>query len=92
MIVIKIEMHSAANGRVWTLGEAIIDNSGRSKTDTKGKRFNYRFRIARKGCLRSMLTGTSKPTRECEIDNWPRDSRTVWQLLRKALNEAYGDD
>ena len=90
MIVIKIEMHSADSGRVWSLGQAIIDNRGRSKTDTKGKRFKYRFRIARKGRgIASMLSGTSKPVREAHVDNWPRDTQTIWQLLRRCLNDAY---
>ena len=89
MIVIKIELHSAITGKITSLGEAVICNQG---VEYQKRRFDYVFQIARKGkTVRDVLTGKSKPTREAVVSRWPRDQKTVWQLLQRALNEAYGE-
>ena len=86
MIVIRIELHSAITGKVTEIGSAIIVNKG----DRSGLRHNYKFMIARKNrSIMDVLRGESKPTRSCDIENWPRASKTVWQLLQRCLNEAY---
>lgn len=81
MIVVKVELHSAIDGRVETLGTAIIDNVGGSTT-----RGNYRVRAWPKGSLdpRRLLM-SRKPHREGAVNDHRRLAEPVWSLVRKAL-------
>ncbi len=76
MIVVKAELHSAIDGRVETLGTAIIDNVGG----------NYRVRAWPKGSLdpRRLLM-SRKPHREGAVNDHRRLAEPVWSLVRKAL-------
>lgn len=73
MIVVKIELHSASTGQVSELGRVEIINDG---TGTVG-RGNYRVR--RIGKHRRRLG------EEARVENHARKSRTIFNLLRKAL-------
>lgn len=85
MIVVRVELHSAIDGRVETLGTTIIDNVGGTKA-----RGNYRTRAWPKGALdpRRLLT-SRKPHREGAVNDHKRLAEPVWTLVRKSL-EAMG--
>ena len=80
MIVIKIELHSALTGKVTQLGEAYITNRG---VLHEGDKCDYEFKIMRKPKFKSV-------TKMAGVEGWPRSRRTVWQLLQRCLNQAYG--
>ena len=80
MIVIKIELHSAVTGKITQLGEAYINNQG---VLHEGDKCDYEFKIMRKPKFKSV-------TKMARVEGWPRSRRTVWQLLQKCLNQAYG--
>ena len=87
MIVIKIELHSAVTHKVTKLGEAVITNEGLL---LPGNRCNYKLHIARKcHSVADILYNGKKPVRTGRARNWPRASKTVWQLLQHTLNTAY---
>lgn len=79
MIIIKIELLSARTGKTTELGRMHISNDGTSDDPKKG---NYNIELMRKGTLNKVL----KKTR---IDNWAKESYSVWKLLQKALNQLY---
>jgi len=89
MIVIRIDLHSARSGKVTRLGTAIINNEG---TLHDGNKCDYTLRIGRKKpgnvtpTFEEILT---KPVRHATIKKWPRDRKTIWQMLQVLLNEAY---
>ena len=88
MLVIKVELHSAVDGEVTTVGEMAIDNIGGNT-----KRGNYRVRIARKGYnLFAILKGERSPVRTGEVFNYPRKSYSVWRLVYRALAECYPEE
>ena len=80
MIVIKIELHSAVTRKVTQLGEAYITNDG---VWHENDCCDYHFKIMRKPKFKSV-------TKLARVERWPRSRRTVWQLLQKCLNQAYG--
>lgn len=74
MIKITVELHSAITGEVTRLGEATIYNDG-TGTDRRG---NY-------GAL---FKGKRSWLRGARVEGFPRKSRNVWELIRRALNTA----
>jgi len=83
MIVIKVELHSAINGTIVSLGQMVIDNIGGSRT-----RGNYRCRTWRKGAPLNPKKGV---TREATVTDHPRLAKSVWNLVFKALKELRHD-
>jgi hypothetical protein len=91
MIVVRVELWSAINGKVTDLGTVMIDNVG--GTDTRG---DYRARAYSKGVWKRFarylqprpawaLVKKAKPNRIGSITNHPRKSAPIWTLVRKAL-------
>lgn len=82
MIVVKIELHSAITGKVTELAKAIICNVG--GTRTKG---NYEARAYRKGAPmpRTSEELNSKAIRSGRVEGHQRLAKSVWVLVRKAL-------
>lgn len=62
-----------------TLGTMIIANDG-TGTHQRGN-YNVR-RYGRRGI-------TKKPLREARVENWPRLSRSVWELVRTCLDNTF---
>ena len=92
MLVVKVELHSAIDGRIETLGEMVIANDG-TGTNTKG---NYDSYVIRKGAklyetMRRIYRGDANPVRKGKVEGYSRISRPVWDLVALALkNMGYG--
>lgn len=76
MIIVKIELHSAVTGKVTELGRMHIINDG-TGTPQRGN-----YHVHKLGKDRRRLD-------VARVENHPRKSRTIFNLLRKAL-EALG--
>lgn len=76
MIVVKIELHSACTRKVTELGRVEIINDG------TGSELRGNYDVHRIG-QHSRWLGVGR------VENHPRKSRTIFNLLRKAL-EALG--
>lgn len=82
MIVIKVELHSARTGQISELGRMYISNTGHltSKNPNRG---DYIVELFRKG-------STTKVQRKGLVCDYPRNSYTVWELVRRALECTLG--
>lgn len=80
MILVKIELHSARTGKITSLGQMKICNDG---TSTNPKRGDYEVSLFRKG-------STTKVQRQGLVRDYPRQSYTVWELVRRALECTLG--
>lgn len=71
MVVIKAVLHSAITGKEKVLGEVLVINDG---TGTKQRgNYNVVFRRARS-------------EKRVRVENFPRLSKDIWELLRRGLN------
>jgi hypothetical protein len=91
MLVIKVELHSAIDGRIEQLANMVIANDG-TGTSTKG---NYWGKAFRKGSDYFSERGKSDPTNKViaqgKVDNYPRKDKHVWNLIARMLRSmAYG--
>jgi hypothetical protein len=79
MILIKIELVSAIHeSRNKEIGRIRIVNSG----ITNPKRGDYIAQIMRRGT-------TDKVLKTVEIEGYPREAYTVWELVRRILQKAF---
>lgn len=91
MIVVRVELHSAIDGRTEDLGTLVIDNVGGTRT-----RGDYRCRMYRKGDAERVggarrLIPLAKPIREGRVEGHARLAEPVHGLVAKALKEmGYG--
>lgn len=84
MIVVRVELHSAINGRVTELARAYIGNIGGTKT-----RGDYAVRTLR-GRSRAQLD-KAITQRSGKITDHARLNEHVWHLVSKALTAmGYG--
>jgi hypothetical protein len=79
MLVVKIELHSAITGKITEIGRMHITNNGLGTH----KRGEYDIEIFRKG-------STTKVQRKGMVRDYPRQSYTVWELVRRGLTAALG--
>lgn len=82
MIIVKIELHSARTGKITELGRAHISNTG-VLTSENPNRGDYNVELFRKG-------SATKVQRKGLVRDYPRNSYTVWELVRRALESALG--
>lgn len=82
MIVVKIELHSAITGKITSLGQMQISNTGHL-TKKNPNRGDYAVELFRKG-------STTKVQRKGLVQDYPRNSYTVWELVRRALECSLG--
>lgn len=89
MIVVRVELHSAVDGRTEELGCVVIANVG--GTRTMG---NYDAVALRKGreartraeCALAVSGREEGPvTRRARVEGHPRLAQSVWSLVAKAL-------
>lgn len=81
MIIVKVELHSARTGQITELGRAHISNTGDNPSHpTRG---DYLIELFRKG-------STTKVQRKGLLRDYPRNSYTVWELVRRCLETALG--
>jgi len=80
VLVVKVELHSARTGAITEIGRMVIVNDG---TGTQ-ERGNYNVGVLRKG-------SQSKVQHETRVENYPRLSYSVWELVRRGLNSIYGE-
>ena len=77
MIVVTVHLHSAQTGQITELARAIIANDG---TGTP-KRGNYWM---------DLLGKNRVPMKDrARIRDWPRQSKHVWALIARLLQEVY---
>jgi hypothetical protein len=92
MIVVRVELWSAVNGRVTELARLAIDNQGVSDNMQRG---DYRVRTYRgrdKEALDAAMLNNSI-TRQGKVENHKRLALHVWHLVGKALaSMGYGNE
>ncbi len=77
MLVVKIELWPLGDEkRARELGRMLISNRG--DHPKRPERGNYRVRLLRKGSKTAV-------TREAAVEDYPRQSYTVWKLVSRAL-------
>lgn len=81
MIIVKVELHSAVTGKVTELGRMHLSNTGEGTP--ADRKHNYVVEIMRKGT-------TNKVQRKGMVRDYPRQSYTVWELVRRALVAGLG--
>jgi hypothetical protein len=92
MLVVKIELHSAITGKVSTIAEMIIANTGGTK-----QRGDYRAWVLKKapkgwGVGSLWRPRMEKASRHGEVKNYPRLSYNVWRLVIRALKSAFPEE
>lgn len=83
MIVVRVELHSAIDKKVTTLCTCVIDNIG--LRDEKGLRADYRCRSWKRGMELLDIRFGQKHLRHAVVQNHPRKSKHVLNLVYKAL-------
>ncbi len=78
MIVVRVELHSAINGKVTEIARAHISNIGGTKTNGDYSVKTFRGRKAQELNRRT-------PSRSAIVQNYPRLSVHVWHLVARAL-------
>lgn len=84
MLVVDMELWSAVTGEQMSLGLIIIDNIS---TYNNGRTADYRVRAWAKGTTIKHIKNGKKPMRESKVLSHPRQSKPVWNLLMKALDQ-----
>lgn len=80
MIVIKVELWPfGSEERAEEIGRMTITNDGTSRNPMRG---DYNTKIMRRGT-------TDKVQKQGRVENYPRKSYSVWELVRRALNDIY---
>lgn len=80
MLVVKVEIHSYRTGKINLLGLITIGNIGGSE-----HRGDYDCKAYRKNAAYPIRTDSTKNIREGSVENHPRLSKPVWNLVFKAL-------
>lgn len=83
MIVVKVELWSAVTGRKTEIARMEIANDGQG-TKTRG---NYLVRTLKGRSTEALAKGVTQRTGE--IQNWPRLSKHVWNLVAAALDKLH---
>lgn len=82
MIVVKVELWPLGlEAKKKEIGRMTITNDG---TSANPKRGNYDVKVFRRGT-------TDKVQRTAHVEDHPRQSYSIWSLVRKALDSAFGD-
>lgn len=85
MIVVTVQLVSARTGQISTLGKMVISNDGTSRVPSRG---SYDVAVHRK----TADIHRAKPIRTARVEKYARLAYPVWELVRRALNAAYGKD
>lgn len=81
MIVIKIELWPLGfESRAREIGRMTLTNDGTSEDPKRG---NYTAKVMRRGTI-------DKVQRTARVEDYPRQSYSIWELVRRALNTTYG--
>lgn len=83
MLVVKIELHSAITGQVTEIGKMIIANDGTGTREVG----NYDVRLGRRG-VQELSKIYHKPSRRGRVLEYRRLSKSVWELVSKALKSV----
>lgn len=87
MLVIKVELHSAITGKVSELARMVIANKG-SGTRKRGDYKAVALRKRPNGEVpTTVLAKDSDIFRQTDIEDYPRESKHVWCLVARALNQ-----
>lgn len=86
MIAVKIELWPGGDeSRSEEIGRMYITNDGSGSK----KRGNYDAHVCRKDNFRRPAHPGSNATREARVEDYPKQSYTVWKLVKRALNNAF---
>lgn len=89
MIVVEVKLYSAITHKETMLNTVVIDNI--EVLDDKGLRCTYRCRVMKRGQEVLDLAYGKKPIRTAVVENHPRHSKPVLNLVFKALQQlGYG--
>ena len=89
MLVIKIELWPLGDGnKARELGRMYVANTGKG-TKSKG---DYKVAVCRKGSTKCPFTGKVKAVREGKVENFPRNSYSVWRLIGRAILSAFPEE
>mgnify|MGYP000072969658 CR=1 FL=1 len=86
MLAIKIEIWPYGDeDHAEEIGRMYVTNDGSGTLD----RGNYDVHVCRKDNLRRPTDPDSNATREARVEDYPRKSYNVWQLVKRALNNTF---
>jgi hypothetical protein len=90
MLIVKIELHSAIDGRVEEIGRMYIANDG---TGTPSKS-DYNVAVCRKGITGTPenLGGFEAAARTGRVLDYSRKSYNVWRLVSRALLATFPEE
>lgn len=90
MLVVKIEVHSAIDGRVEEIGRTYIANDG-TGTPARG---NYNVAVCRRGNtgIPETIGGMEAAVRTGRVLDYHRNSYNVWRLISRALIAAFPEE
>lgn len=88
MIVVRIELHSAVTGEISEIGRMYIANDGTGSR----RRGNYDALVMRRGAASppTWAEKVARAVRRSRVENYPRISLPIWELVRRALDAAFG--
>lgn len=82
MIRITVELISANDRSIETIGRAYLFNDG---TSTDRKRGSYNVRVCKRGSD-TIIQRTGR------VENFPRESYSIWRLVIRALLSAFPEE
>lgn len=88
MLVVKIELWSAATGQTSEIGRMYIRNDG-TGARSKG---NYDVKVTRKGSFEYNGWEEIKTVRTGRVEDYPRLSYNVWRLIARLLKSAFPEE
>lgn len=89
MLRVTVELVPGGVGEPQLLGQMNIANVDRELHErTRGRRGSYYFVIGRRGVAFDGVRPAITPLRTGEVHNWPRLSRSVWELVAACLDQA----
>lgn len=90
MLVVRVELWSAVDGRKEELGRMYIANDGTSDDPAVG---HYKVKVCRKNARRAFLGWDEvSAVREGRVEDHARLSYGIWKLVHKALRACYPED
>lgn len=84
MLVVTVTLDSARTGLKTNLAKLLIINDGTGSHESG----NYDVRVGRKGRLRTDAGVYHHPQRRARVENYPRNSKHVLNLVARALMAA----
>jgi len=88
MLIVTIELFSAATQSRKVIGRTLISNTGEGTKD----RANYSVKVGNRRNALNPRKIYDEPAREGFVENYPRTNLNVWRLVMRALNSAFPEE